>query len=218
MYLHGVIFDLDGTLVDSRADITASVNYMRAHYGYAPHSRDAVTSFIGNGAHTLVSRAFAHTSVDIDEAYALFVEYYAQHCADNTTLYPGALSLLNALRDAGYACAIVTNKPGVQTERVLAHLAIRDYFSVVHAGDNPDALKPAPAPLLAACATWECAPENALMVGDHHTDIAAAQAAGMPSIFVTYGYGVRDAYTPTYICDSCEEVHACVIAHAGAFT
>ena len=202
-----IIFDLDGTLIDSCRDLAAAVNGMRHHYGLSPLSVETVTGYVGNGVRMLVTRALQDTDIDIDEALRIQQPIYRDHVIDQTTLYPGVQAGLQHLHDAGHVLAVATNKPAEACALILNHLGIRDLFISVLAGGNFPVLKPEPDMILAIMATAGIKADDTWVVGDNYTDLESARRAGARSIFVTYGYGDPGQEEPTLRCDSfCEVV------------
>jgi phosphoglycolate phosphatase len=182
-----LIFDLDGTLAETRQDLTTGINRMRAHYGLPPLDVEAVTGCIGDGIRKLVERSLSGTDVDIDEALELDRKFYAEHMFDETRLYPGVEEGLRAL--SGHALAVLSNKPGGPTRAILKHLGVDGlFFRIFGGGDLPN-LKPAPDGIEALLAETGVSKENTWMIGDHHTDLEVAHNAGVNSGFVTYGIG-----------------------------
>ena len=188
-----LIFDLDGTLVDSSADLTTGINLMRAHYNQSPLERETVTGYIGDGVRKLVERSLQGLDVDVDEALALDKQFYAEHMLDETQLYPGVEEGLKLL--AGNELAVLSNKPGDPTRSILKHLGADGlFFRMLGGGDLPS-LKPAPDGLEALMAESGISAENTWMIGDHHTDLEVAHNAGVKSGFVTYGIGHAGEFT-----------------------
>lgn len=182
-----LIFDLDGTLAETRQDLTTGINLMRAHYGLSPLDVETVTGYIGDGIRKLVERSLQGLDVDIDEAVALDKKFYAEHMFDETRLYPGAQEGLQAL--SGHALAVLSNKPGDPTRAILAHLGVDNlFFRIFGGGDLPN-LKPAPDGIDALLDESGISKEHTWMIGDHHTDLEVAHNAGVKSGFVTYGIG-----------------------------
>jgi phosphoglycolate phosphatase len=200
--VRGLIFDLDGTLVDSRQDLTNAINAMRTGYALPPLTMEQVTSFIGNGARNLVRRAVANASVSVDEALAQFKQHYAQHLTDCTRCYPGVPETLAALVAAGYRCAVLTNKPAVATHAILRAFKLDALFNPVVGGDSTPVLKPDPHAFLLVAEQWQLPPHEVLVVGDNDTDVDGAHHAGMPCAFARYGFGTRGAHTPSFFLDS----------------
>ncbi len=187
-----VIFDLDGTLIDSAPDIHAGVNRVLVAHGFDPLSFAQIRSFIGRGVGHLMAQVVAALGKDpagplTEELLAAFeVEY--EKAVDLTAPYPNMRAALTALISAGHPLAICTNKPLRPTLAVLEHLALTDCFKTIIGGDSLPVKKPDPAPLLAALQEIENG-TPALYVGDSEVDAATAQAAGMP--FALYANGYR---------------------------
>ena len=201
-----VIFDLDGTLVDSCADLATAVNLMRAHFGFPALAMEAIRGYVGNGVKMLVTRALRGTNVDVDEALQVQMPIYRAHAVDKTALYPGVYEGLRCLRERGYVLAVATNKPAESCDLILTHLGIFDWFIAVLAAGRCPVLKPAPDMINSIMETAGVTPDNTWVVGDNYTDLEAARRAGAKSIFVTYGYGATGDEHPTYRCDTFESV------------
>ncbi len=191
-----LIFDLDGTLMDTRRDLSAAVNRVRRHYGLAPLPEEVITSYIGDGIRQLVARALQGQAVDLEQAVLLQARFYHQHLHDATTLYPGVASGLPQLQRAGYALAVVTNKPTAATLTLLEHFQLREFFFSVLGGDKAAILKPHPQPLRDTMRLAGVTADQAWMIGDHVTDLEAARRAGIRSAFVSYGIGRSGAEKP----------------------
>ncbi|MBL9051480.1 MAG: phosphoglycolate phosphatase [Tabrizicola sp.] len=185
-----LVFDLDGTLIDSAADIHAAANNVFQNNGLKPSSYQTVRGFIGNGVGVLVSRLLVHQGMSGDgdlhqELVAQFVKNY-EEAFDLTTLYPETLAALESLAANGHQLAICTNKPEVPTRAALRHFGLDRFFRVIVGGDSLAERKPHPAPLLAAVA--ELGPAKSLFVGDSEVDAETARAAGIPFALFTGGY------------------------------
>ena len=182
------IFDLDGTLIDSRADIVASLNRARAGFGLPPLDDDVAGGFIGDGVQRLLERGLATTDPNvIARALAVFRAHYDAHCLDRTALYPDVPEVLDVLE--GRVRAIVTNKPEPFARKILAGLGVEDRFEFVLGGDTTPAKKPDPAGILDVLRRAGKSPAQALVVGDALQDLEAARAAGVRAALVTYGIG-----------------------------
>lgn len=203
-----IIFDLDGTLVDSCRDLAAAVNRMREHFHLAALPVDTITRYIGNGVRMLVTRALEGTPVDIEEAMQVQVPLYKAHLVEETVLYPGVCDGLRVLKDQGHLLAVATNKPAEATEIILAHFGIRDHFFSVLAGGAFPVLKPEPDMLNAIIAQAGMKAAETWMVGDNYTDLEAARRAGVNSLFLTYGYGDPGREKPSLTCHTFSEVVA----------
>jgi phosphoglycolate phosphatase len=188
-----VLFDLDGTLVDSAPDIAEALNETLESYGHPPLSLDAVTRMVGRGVAVLVERAYAALGLEIDpatraRAVERYVKIYEARATQSTVLMAGVSDLLRDLREKGVPLGVVTNKPGEATRAVLDHFKLLDLMAVVVGGDAGPPLKPEPGLLLHACAALGIDPGDAVFVGDSENDVAAARAAGMPIVAVAGGY------------------------------
>lgn len=182
--------DLDGTLIDSVPDLLASCNRLMAARGLAPFAAPEVTAMVGDGAAALIRRAMAARGREAGEAdVSAFVADYTAHAACASAPYPGAVDALDRLAAEGWRLAVCTNKPVAAARHVLQALGLLHRFASVGGGDSYAARKPDPGHLLATIADAGGAPGAALMLGDHHNDVAAAQAAGIPAIFAGWGYG-----------------------------
>lgn len=191
-----LIFDLDGTLVDSRADLAAGVNHMRAHYGLEPLPLETVSGYIGNGVRKLVERSLQGADVDIEEALGINKAYYYSHLTVHTHLYEGVDAGIRALADAGHRLAGLTNKPGDPSREILKHFGLSGFFgSIIGGGDVPN-LKPEPDGIHACRKGSGVEQENTWMVGDHCTDLEVAQNAGVKGAFVRYGFGEERGFKP----------------------
>ena len=210
-----VIFDLDGTLVNSAPDITASMAFALETLGHHVPSESLMTSFIGNGAGRLIHRSITGRwdGTAEPERFApvskLFFSHYADNVCERSSVYPDVRSTLEELKDMGFHLACVTNKPTQFTEPLLAALDLDGYFSVTLSGDSLAHKKPAPDQLLHATATCGVAPQNSTMIGDTVTDIQAGRNANMAVIAVSYGYGDKGdmaAHEPLAIVDSIDQI------------
>jgi phosphoglycolate phosphatase len=184
-----VVFDLDGTLVDSAADIAASLNAAleRLAPGTPPVPFPQVRSFIGDGATMLVTRALAATRIAVptETALPVFLECYSQRLLDTTALYPGVIQALDALRDR--TLAVLTNKPGDMSRRILTGLGVGGRFAGIYGGGDVPAKKPDPAGLRLVLQQTGVPPESAVIVGDSAIDVRTGRAAGVRTAGVTYG-------------------------------
>lgn len=190
--LQAVLFDFDGTLVDSVPDLAASVDAVLAEFGHAPAGESSVRDWVGRGAWNLIHRAFeyAGASHQADAAYQRFENHYQGQCARNPVLYPGVAEGLARIQ-AHYPTALVTNKPMAYTQIMLDALSLR--FDAVLGGDSVDRKKPEPDMLLQACTLMGVEPGQCVMIGDSSNDSEAAQAAGMPVALTRLGYNHGDA-------------------------
>lgn len=186
-----IVFDLDGTLVDSLDDIGASMNEALSKRGVAPHTTSTYRALIGDGVRDLAGRAAGTTDArTIDAIVADFGAFYATRLCGTTAPYPGVTSMLDALVSRGIALAVLSNKPHPATEAIVAKL-FASTFADVRGHIEGEPKKPDAAPLRAQLGRLGATPEATLFVGDSEVDIATARAAGVHVIAVTYGY--RDA-------------------------
>jgi phosphoglycolate phosphatase len=190
-----LIFDLDGTLVNSLPDLLTAINLLRQELALSPLTAAQVARMVGDGATILVKRALGD---DLYEQHHLerFLEIYGQHLLDQTHCYPGILELLQR-HDPGHM-ALVTNKPILYTRRILAGLNLARFFSAVIGGDSYPHKKPHPYPLQQALLQLDGRPQQAIMIGDHHTDLYAARDADIATCFCAYGFGHCGDYVPDY--------------------
>ncbi len=192
-----LIFDLDGTLIDSRRDLCTGVNLMRRHYNLPPLPEETVSAFIGDGIRKLVTRALEGHKIDIDEAVRVNYEHYLRHIHDQTILYPGVAEGLPELFNHGHALAIISNKGVEASKIILAHFKIAGLFNSIIGGDSGLPLKPDPATVLETMRLANMDAADTWLIGDNHTDLAAARRAKVKSGFVTYGIGKAGAEKAT---------------------
>jgi len=189
-----IVFDLDGTLVDSAPDIAYSVDVALERLGLPAAGEAKVRGWIGNGPAMLIKRALTGDLWPegevprFDEAYADFMAVYEANMCDRSRLFPGVAKGLAALKSEGYRLACNTNKNAVFTLPLLRQLGIADYFGFVACGDQYKKLKPDPDSLLATAEYFGIAPELCVMVGDSANDVQAARNAGFMTVCVPYGY------------------------------
>jgi len=189
-----LVFDLDGTLVDSSRDIAAATNaaLRRLAPGTPEIPLPAILSFVGEGARLLVERSLHHLGLDLspDDVLAVYLECYRERLLDTTRLYPGIPDALDAL--AGATLTVLTNKPGDLSRAILEGLGVAGRFARVLGGGDGPSRKPDPGGLLQLMADFGAAPAGTWMVGDSATDVAAARAAGVRVAGVTWGFHPRE--------------------------
>jgi phosphoglycolate phosphatase len=185
-----VIFDLDGTLVDSAADIAEALNRTLEDWQLSRVPEATVLTWIGDGVRRLVEQAFtaARSDIDLDRVMPGFMRHYEACLLRSPRLYDGVVPALEALRARNVTLAICTNKPSAMVAPLLAHLGVQDFFAMVLGGDSLPERKPSGVPLRHIAAAFGVATTAALMVGDSITDYRAAVDAGMPVALVRYGY------------------------------
>ncbi len=182
-----IVFDLDGTLIDTREDLTAAVNHTLKFFGRPPLDVDTVTRLVGDGVTRLLQRVLNDPTEDmLQQGREVFANYYSAHLADATRPYPGVTELLQALR--GVKKAVLTNKAQEFTEPLLRQLGLDRHFEAVLGGRAGFPAKPDPQGLLSVIATCGAAPEHTLMVGDSVNDVEVGRAAGTFTCAATYGY------------------------------
>ena len=189
----GVVFDLDGTLVDSRLDLAAAVNATRERLALPALPVEAVAAMVGEGARTLLQRALpgSMSGGAFENALSLFLDLYYERCLDATRAYPGITELLSELATR-FPIAVLTNKPERHSRRILDGLGLAMHVGLLIGGDTPPSRKPDPAGLLHIAAQWNAAPNRVLLVGDSDVDVATARAAGAPLALVAWGFGSLD--------------------------
>ncbi|HKL26802.1 MAG TPA: HAD-IA family hydrolase [Desulfuromonadales bacterium] len=181
-----LLFDLDGTLIDSTRDLTTSINLLRRESGLSPLEQTTVAGYIGDGSALLVRRSLPpgrYSEAHLER----FLDIYSKHLTDTTAPYPGIFSLLDAC--LGKAMAVVTNKPLKPTLILLDRLNLRCYFPVIIGGDSTSAKKPAPDPVAEALVKLGRDARSAIMIGDHANDLLAGRAAGVSTCFCGWGTG-----------------------------
>ncbi len=185
-----VIFDLDGTLIDSRLDIAHSVNAMREHMNREPLPFETIYKGVGHGAPALVRNALGPetSESDVQQGVAFFLDHYNRHALDYTTLYPGVMESLERLRKAGKKMAVLTNKPTRTTLDIVEGLGAGDYFFQVYGGDSLPFKKPNPVGIDRLREEAGAGRDGTVMVGDSSVDVQTARNAQVPCCAVTYGF------------------------------
>jgi phosphoglycolate phosphatase len=191
-HVRALIFDLDGTLIDSERDLIDSTNATLHHFGRPELPYEIVSGYIGHGAAKLVASAMgANLSPQRQvEALQFFLRYYDEHKLDFTRAYPSVPEALAQL--APRPMAVLTNKPREMSEHILAALGLKKYFSIIYGGDSFPAKKPDPAGVHAILEKFDVAPENALVIGDSEVDVQTARNAGTLVAIVNFGFGKND--------------------------
>lgn len=192
--IHAIAFDLDGTLVDSIADLCAAANHMRAEFKLPPLPHDELTTYVGDGLGILVHRALSgRKDGQVEEAmwtrgFTLFMSYYRDHLSVYTRPYPEVETALALFKARNLPMAVITNKNEVLAVELLCQLGLANYFSLIVGGDTLTEKKPSPMPILHTAEVLGVGVHNLLMVGDSANDVVAAKAAGALSCGVSWGY------------------------------
>jgi phosphoglycolate phosphatase len=209
-----LLFDLDGTLIDSAPDLANAIDLMLVEMGFSAVSESKVRPWVGNGARKLVERALTFSQKNpcsessLDTALAIFFKHYQHVLTDNTRLYSGVKEALQFWHAQGIAMACVTNKPARFTAPLLAHFALDRFMPIAISGDTLPVKKPQPQPLWRACELLGVSSHDVIMVGDSSNDVEAARNAGMLVICVSYGYNHGEPIQnsePDWLVDSLEE-------------
>lgn len=186
-----VFFDFDGTLIDSRADLCATVNHTRRDLGLPELDTAEILAHVGLGAKYLLAHSIPERSDDVDGLWRIFRSHYGEHMLESVTLYPGVSETLRKLHERGWTMGVNTAKPAFATAAILDHFDIRRYFGdAVVAGGDCSEMKPSALPLrLCAERAGHTLTENDWMVGDNWTDVECAANAGVKSAFCSFGFG-----------------------------
>jgi phosphoglycolate phosphatase len=210
-----VIFDLDGTLIDSRLDLVHSVNAALRHIGRPELPDDVIASYVGDGAPILIQRALGGEVVDdavVREGLQFFLSYYREHKLDHTTVYAGVREALTAIQDASNGMrrtmAVLSNKPVVPSRLIVEALGLGPFFAQIYGGNSFATKKPDPEgarKLLEESSVW---PEEAAIVGDSHVDVETGRNAGLWTVGMTYGFAPHslEEARPDVLVDSPQEL------------
>ncbi len=210
-----VIFDLDGTLIDSRLDLVHSVNAALRHIHRPELPEDVIASYVGDGAPVLIQRALGGESVDeslVRKGLEYFLSYYREHKLDHTTVYAGIREALGAIQNSTNShprkMAVLTNKPVNPSRAIVEALGLGPYFSQVYGGNSFATKKPDPEGAFKLLAEIGVKPEEAAIVGDSHVDIRTGRNAGLWAVAVTYGFAPHtlEAEQPDATVDSPQEL------------
>ncbi len=204
------IFDLDGTLIDSKEDIADSVNLTLTALGMKPVSKKKIYSYIGVGVTGLLKDILGEErEQNTEEVLKLFSSVYMKNLLNTTGYYENLFSLVTTLKKKGKKLAVCTNKSIGYTEKIAEGLKMHDLFDIILGGDSVPKMKPAPDMLLEAMRHTSVSPEQSVMIGDGVNDILSAQAAGIPVIAVGYGLGEKQYltyYHPEFYCETTQEL------------
>ena len=223
-----VIFDLDGTLIDSRLDLVHSVNAALRHIGREALPEDLIASYVGDGAPILIQRALGGEQVDealVRKGLEFFLTYYRAHKLDHTTVYAGIPEALQAIQKAAPSqgngvprkMAVLSNKPVGPSRAIVDALGLSPYFSQVYGGNSFATKKPDPEGALQLIAENGAVPEHTVIVGDSHTDVETGRNAGVWTIAVTYGFAPQslEEAGPDVVVDSPQELAGLFARPAG---
>ena len=212
MTLEALIFDLDGTLVDTAPDLHAATNHVLGLIDRHPITMAELRAFVGHGAMNLIERGVAATGDAVDQPtlkklHKLFLEYYGDNIADHSVVFDGVLSVLDKAQLRGLKMGVCTNKVERLSLKLLTELNMMQRFGSLIGGDTLPVMKPDPSPLIEAAMRLGVNPKRILMLGDSETDIRTAQNAGVPVIAVSFGYTSQhvSAFDPTHIIDHYDE-------------
>ena len=211
-----LIFDLDGTLADTKLDLANSVNAARAHFGLEALPNELVYSYVGHGAPVLIRKALGpgHTDEEVQRALEYFLSCYRDRMLENTTLYPGVRESLERLKAEGIPMAVLTNKPVRFSQEILKGLGVGEYFFRVYGGNSFEQKKPDPWGVEMLLVEAGVSKEQALMVGDSAVDVFTARNAGIAVCGVTYGFQPESlaAEPPDILVERMEDLVDMVIA------
>jgi phosphoglycolate phosphatase len=207
-----LIFDLDGTLIDSKRDLIHSVNAMLRELGRAQLADETISGYIGRGAPQLVAQALGNGASEEEQKQALkfFLGYYEEHKMDTTRAYPGVAETLEAL--AALPMAVLTNKPARISVRILHEMGLAKYFRAIYGGNSFKTKKPDPLGAATILREFGASPREAMLVGDSEVDVQTARNAGMLAVGVNYGFGVHDraAHPADFYLDQISELIALI--------
>ena len=210
MRIELLVFDLDGTLIDSKLDLALAVNATRGEAGLPPLANDTVFAYVGNGAPTLVRRALGDGFDDsqVERSLQFFLDYYRAHMLENTHLYPGVREALEAIAAAGVQMTVLTNKPVRFSRELIARLGIADHFRSIYGGNSFATKKPAPEGLQQLMSELQAGPRETMVVGDSAVDVQTARNAGAWACGVTYGFQPETFATtaPDFLLDDLGEL------------
>jgi phosphoglycolate phosphatase len=206
--VRALIFDLDGTLIDSKLDLAISVNATLRHMGREPLADEMIFGYVGSGAQMLIQRALGDgmTLEEVEKGHKFFLAYYRAHMLDNTVPYPGVREGLELLK--GRDLAVLTNKPVRFSQAILAGLGLAGYFRYVYGGNSFATKKPDPEGVNTLLRHFGAAPREAMMVGDSDVDVRTARNSGTWAVGMSYGLGLEGmrAHPPDLMLDSLAEL------------
>ena len=211
--MKALVFDLDGTLIDSKMDLVNSVNATLREMKRQALPEDLVASYVGSGAPVLIRRALGGnpSEEELKRALAFFLMHYEEHKLDQTRLYPGVAATLAELKSL--PMSVLTNKPEKISVRILEGLGVAQYFRSIYGGNSFETKKPDPLGAQQILTEFNAAPREAAMVGDSEVDVQTARNAGMRSVIVNFGFGTHDraAHPADIYIDRFEELSGLVV-------
>ncbi len=210
-----LIFDLDGTLVDTKADLAAATNHVLASFGLPLLSAAQVADYVGHGARVLVERALGPTNgCLVSRGFALFMEYYGDHLLDHTRTYAGIERLLAVAQAQGITLSVLTNKPEAASRAIVAGLGLAPYFREIVGGDTLPTKKPDPQGVSYLQRSTGIDSHETLLIGDSQIDCETGRAAGVPTCGVMWGFGAKDlkVLPPQFLVDTPEQLRRLVLS------
>jgi phosphoglycolate phosphatase len=211
--VRALIFDLDGTLIDSKLDLALAINAMLEHMGRGEHAHETIFGFVGNGAETLVRKSLGDgaTEEEVKRGLGYFLSYYRSHMLDNTVLYPGVVEALERFRELEqYSMAVFTNKPVHFSRAIIEGLKLSRYFVAVYGGNSFEKKKPDPMGIEVLLSEMRASRGQAMMVGDSQVDMKTARNARILACGVTYGFDLEGLriHPPDILVDNLMELPA----------
>ncbi len=212
-----LIFDLDGTLIDSKLDLANSVNAARGQMGLEPLTLSLIATYVGHGAPVLIRKALGEQATEIEVAQALefFLEHYREHALDTTRLYPGVRESLDRLHGAGKLLSILTNKPVAMSRAIIEGLCLSRLFFRIYGGNSFAAKKPDPVGVRTLMSEAGVSRDHTMMVGDSEVDVQTARNSGVRACGVTYGFAREtfDHSPPDRLVDRMDDLADWVLEH-----
>lgn len=212
-----IIFDLDGTLADTRADLARAVNWVRRSYGLSQFPMEKIIGYVGGGRTQLMEKSLHdQAEKDIAEACNRFTQYYAKNLVADTRLYDGVADTIKALWRKGFFLAVLSNKPGDMCRKITAFFGLDHYLITTLGGGDVSTVKPAPEGFYEVLRVakengFNGKKENTWMVGDHHTDLQLALNVDINSIFCNFGFGSRLEMTPDFEIERFNEIESIIV-------
>ncbi len=209
--MRNVIFDLDGTLVDSKLDLANALNRSLEHFRLEPLPHDRIYSFVGNGVRRLIEDAlkFRGRLELFDGVFNFFLNYYYNHLLDNTRLYDGIKDVLDALKEQGRRLFVVSNKSEIFSRKILKGLNVEHYFDEIVGGDTFPNKKPHPQQILEILKKYDAKNDESIVIGDSENDIEAAKAANVAVCWVSYGFrdrSILNRYTVDFVAERPQDI------------